>query len=318
MPRDVQDLAYNVTGQSFFFDAPCRPSSVTSVTVLPWTAGDDDTAETATTGSASIDAVNTTFDAASGVSQSSPRTLNLTATTSIVTGRQYLAVNATKEAEWVEVTAIASGVSVTSRAALLNDYANADTFQGTRITISVLDAWIQDQNKISAGVNPNPGYRLRWIWVGTPPGGVQTTYVNYTYADVVRSPGMQHGVTPADMESFLPGWRDMLPHMHQDDGGQALIDEAYRDVKARMHGAGLPDDQVRNGEAMAQAVKYAAQALMMRSKSYTGGDPLLAQEAKNEYVAYMAQFFTVVSKAAVATGASGAATMVPARGLWSR
>ena len=71
---DHQDVIYNVTGQSFYLDCPeGRPTSITSVTVLDWNAGDDDTAESATTGSAGLDAVNTTFDAASGAGQTDPR-----------------------------------------------------------------------------------------------------------------------------------------------------------------------------------------------------------------------------------------------------
>src|SRR5436190_5204308 len=108
MAHQTLDILYGVTGQSLVFDAPeGRPSSVTSSTVHENIAGDDEQAESATTGSASVETnPNTTFDAASGVDQTDPRKCFLAATTGITPGRTYLAVNATLERDWVEVMAV--------------------------------------------------------------------------------------------------------------------------------------------------------------------------------------------------------------------
>ena len=88
-----QDVTFNVTGQSLFLDVPeGRPSSVTSVQVRHWYEGDDQTVQW-TVSDQAVDSVNTIFDAASGVSETDPRKLNLNATTGIVKGRTYLATD---------------------------------------------------------------------------------------------------------------------------------------------------------------------------------------------------------------------------------
>ena len=60
MSTPTQQILYNVTGQSIYLDATeGRPSSVTSVAVYNDTAGDDDTTESATTGSAAVETIQT-------------------------------------------------------------------------------------------------------------------------------------------------------------------------------------------------------------------------------------------------------------------
>jgi hypothetical protein len=317
MARGVQELMFGVGGQSLVFDAPCRPSSITSVTVLPWDAGDDDTPEDATSGSGSIDAVNTTFDADSGISEAEPRTCNLAATTSIVVGRVYLAVNAQLESEWVEVAAIASGASVTARSPLQNDFASGATFQGTRITMTVDQDWILDENHISDDADPNPGYRVRWEWVGTPPGGASQTFVHYTYLDVVRAPA-QLLVTPADMALFTPAWTGILPTDHRQDGGARLIAEAYTEVKMRLYAARVPDEQTRNAEIMAQLVKYAARMLLHRAQFEAGGELEPYQLARDELTGLVNQLVAVSSVLPVGQDTTGAGARPRATGLWKR
>src|SRR4030067_1300294 len=66
---EKQQLLFGETGQSLVWDAPeGRASAVNSVQVWRALTGDLGTAETATTGSASIDSANTTVDANSGAS----------------------------------------------------------------------------------------------------------------------------------------------------------------------------------------------------------------------------------------------------------
>src|SRR3990172_1897814 len=136
-----QTLIYNVTGQSVVLDYP--PEWVvgvpTSATYSVWRAarGDDDTVEFS--GSGTIDAVSTTVDAASGVSESNPRKLSLASTTSIVIGRYYLVENASSQRELVKIVKITSADSVEVEFPLSYDYASGATFKGLQISF-VIDA----------------------------------------------------------------------------------------------------------------------------------------------------------------------------------
>jgi len=227
MPQH-QDIAFGVASQTLYHDCmEGRPSSVTSVSVFAWDVGDDGTAESATTGSASVDSVNTTFDAASGKSQADPTLLNLAATTSLVLGREYLATNDKSQHEWVDIQRITSAASALARTPMYYDY-SADgnsTLVGTRISITVDSTWVADSTQISDAVLHHPGYRVRWVYVVS---GV--TYVATTYFDLTRVPAA-HTVRATSIERLLPGFINALPRGHRDDQGRALIDEAYRQFR---------------------------------------------------------------------------------------
>lgn len=315
MTRAAQEIVFDVTGQELVFDAPSRPASVTSVDVLPWDSGDDDTAESATTGTASIDSVNTTFDAASGVSQDNPRICNLTATTGIVLRRQYLATNALGETEWVEVGGITSATSVISNVNLMNDYASTDTFVGTRISIDVDSTWIADENNVINTASPNPSYRVRWVWVDAD----SKTHVDYTFVRLVRVEG-RHGVTAIDMEAVLPNWISMLPQGHREDGGARLLAEAHRRVKVDLHAAGIADEQVRNQEIVDEAVKRAAVVVLLRAKLRSGAGEvdISLTDAIEDYNSLINRLFTIETRVPVATTSDSAAVNVSSIGIWSR
>lgn len=314
MPTDHQDLIYNVTGQSFVIDVPeGQPSSLTSVNVYPWDSGDDATAETATTGSASIDSVSTTLDGNAGLSQANSRLIPLTATTNVVVGRDYLITSADGIKEWVEVMEIDSGVSVTARVGLLNNFASADTFKGTRISISVLDAWIQNSAKLSGGIEPNPQWRVKWIYVVD-----SVTYSRYTFCDVVRDVG-DHNVSSADMALYLGTWEDQLPLYHRSDQGRGLINEGYRLLQADLLAIDVPDQQLRNQEAVDEAVKRATNVVLQRSRYYSGQvESEALDRAVEEYNGYFNRVFAVSSRVALSTSTTGAGTKVSATGIWSR
>lgn len=295
---DNQDIVYNVTGQTLYLDVPeGRPSSVTSVSVLDWDAGDDDTAESATTGSASIDDVNTTVDAASGRAQSNPRLLYVASTTSVEVGRQYLVTGSQSEKEWFEVLEIASGDYLVTRLPLANDYASTNTVQGTRISISVDSTWIADDANISDRLDPNPGYRVRWVYVV---GGV--TYTRYTYFDVVRSKG-QHNVRPIDIERLVPGYIDNMARHHRADNGRALIDEAYVQVSLDLHESGIPDQQVRHQDVIDDLVKRKTVVLWAEARTMTsGGDPVAVEVALRSYQRRFESLIATPSMAKVTVG----------------
>lgn len=312
--NQVQDLYYDVTGQTFDFVAPSRPSSITSVTVFEWDAGDDDTEEDATTGSASIENVNTSFDAASGKSETNPKLCHLTATTNIEQGRQYLATTAQGTTEWVEVVAINSGATITARTPLHNDFAASDTFVSTKASISVKDAWIQDDDHISNLTDPNPGYRIKWVWVDAD----SVTHVDFTSADVVRYRGSDYGVTPADMEQFHPGWQRMLPRDQQVDVGQSIIDAAFERVQDDLFALGVPDQMVRNRDMLSRVVRYAAVRQLHYAIYLGGGEIDRFEAADREYQALFDKLFRVTTKVAVATTSGGAGDKVSLGGVWSR
>lgn len=316
MTRAAQELIFDVTGQTLVYDAPSRPSSVTSVSVLPWDSGDDDTAESATTGSASIDSASVTVDANSGRAQPNPRKLNVNSTSGLAVGREYLLTGSNGETEWVELEEIATDDYVITRTPLQHDYVSGNTIKSTRIAISVDSTWIADENNIINTASPNPAYRARWVWVD----GSGKTHADYTYIRLVRAQA-RHGVTASDMESVFPGWLRMLPQEHRGDAGARLLEEAMRRVGIDLHAADIPDEQVRNQEVLDEAVKRAAVVVLLRAKMRSGGD-LVAEtalaDALEDYNGLINRLFRVEAKVPVATTSASAAHIVSGTGVWSR
>jgi len=312
----IQDIVYGVGSQTLFFDAPNRPASVTSVAVFENANGDDSTAEVATTGSASVETnPDTTFDANSGISEATPRVCNLTATTGASVGRRFLATSATGESEWVEVAEVTSGVSVTAKHPLHNDYAAADTFESTRISISVLDAWAADDNNISgvtAGANAR--YRVRWVYVDAN----SVTQVADAYFDLVRLKG-QHNVTMLDVERYFPGLMDKLPTYHREDNGAGLIEEAYQLVKIDLAAADKADQLARNREVVDELVKRAAVFLWAQTRALNGVGGVEEYEiAYTQYNTRLDQLVRVSTKIPFSTDTSGAGQEVAGSNIWRR
>lgn len=252
------DILYNVTGQSLVFDCPeGRPSSVTSSTVYLNSYGDDDDTEAATTGSAAVEtSPNTTFDANSGDGQTDPRLCALAATTGIAKNRRYLATDTTGEKEWVEVIAIASADTVLARFNLRNAYVSGDTFVSTRVAHAIDATWVADKTNISPS-DPNPHYRWRLEYVVD-----SVTYVANIFFDLVRASGTTT-VTGQDVDGAYPrmGWIHNLQPEDQEDGGDRIIREAYRQVKLKMSTAGRADEAARNREVIDDLVIHRAAEL---------------------------------------------------------
>jgi hypothetical protein len=306
----VQDILYNVTGQTLYWDPPEGvPSSVTSATCYLIGTGDDGTTESATTGSASIDSVSTTFDAASGYGQSEPRQLNLASTSNIAKGAPYLAESATTgETEWHTVSRIVSNNYVYAVEPARLTYASSDTFKGTRISISVDSTWVADSSNITDDTSPNPGYRVRWVYVVD-----SVTYVHDGYFDLVRYPGT-HSVTPQDMISVVPNWIDRLPTYHAEDGGQRLIDQAYENVKWDMHRAGHADEMIRHSGAIDRLVQLQAWAILER----TGASEVQQALSIDAYNDELDGLVRVVTKIPEATDTSGAGADTTATAIWGK
>jgi hypothetical protein len=303
------------TTQSITYDVPeGRPSAVTSVEVFSDTTGDDGTAEAATSGSASVEShPSTTVDATSGAGQNNPRKLSLTATTGVDVGRVYLVSGSSGEKEWGEVREVVTDDYVILRSPLHNTYVNTNTFQGTRIGITVEPTWMQDTSNISDDLSPNPGYRVRWVYVYD---GLQ--YVKDTYFDLVRYKS-GHNVTPQDMERFLPAWRNILPTYHREDNGRALIDEAYQQVKFDLYSHDRADEMIRDREAVDELVKNKARELLLFQRFFEAGTgPEMADEARTQYHSRLDSLVVRTSKVPFATDSGGAGFIIEPPSIWSR
>ena len=264
--RTVLDIAFDVTGQLVYFDAPeGRPSSVTLVEVFRWHSGDNGTAESAL-GTPTVETnPATTIDAASGYGQADPRVLNVAATTDMATDRRYLVTSADGAREWFDVLEIDSANSVTAKHPLHNAYATSDTVQSTRIQATISPTWVADETNLDDSAGPNPSYRVRWVYVVS---GV--TYVADSYFNLVRYVGA-HGVRPQDVETTHPGWLDRLPTDHYRDQGRRLIDEAYRAVKLDLHAVWTDDAMVAHTEVIDDLTRWKALELGELARYMTSG-----------------------------------------------
>ena len=313
--NEKQQLLFGETGQSLVWDAPeGRASAVNSVQVWRALTGDLGTAETATTGSASIDSANTTVDANSGASSANPRKLNVAATTNMVVGRRYLVTAATGESEWVLVQEIVAGDYIIAAHPLYNDYVSADTVVGTRLTISVHSTFVADTSKITDGLtDPNPGYRVRWDYTVA-----SITRVHDAYFDLVRY-AVQHTVQPIDMEALIPNWRDRLPSYHHTDEGRRIIDEAARQVRWDFHESGLTLSSLRSHDGLDELVRQKAWLLLERDAVAMGsGSTVVLELAMRTYQSRLDQLVRVTSQLPMSSDTSGRGVVIPARSISSK
>lgn len=227
-----------------------RPTSVTSVSVYAADMDDTGTAESATTGSASVEtSPNTTISAAAGPGNNAdPTALTLTSGTGVAIGRVFrITEDGTGVYEDVEIKSI-SGTSATLRHPLKNDYSSGSTFVSCRSTIAVDSTWLADTNNLCATFQPNPGYRVVWTVVI---GGETRRYVRYF--DHLRYPA-RHGVTPIDVDRAHPGFLDSLPPDYQADQGRGVISAAFDAVKFELYADGKADQALRNAELLSRLV----------------------------------------------------------------
>jgi hypothetical protein len=296
----TQDIVYNVTGQKVFLDCPeGQPDSVTSVAVFTMGSGDDSTAETAV-GSPSVEGTIALVDADSGESRANPRILYLQQTTGIVAGRDYLLTKDSRH-EWVRVESVdATAVTVTAAAPLANDYGSGDQLTSPRIQATVDSSWVADSGNLGSG-GATPYYRVRWEYVKD-----SVTYVRYTYFDLVRAAGA-HTVTPAAMESYLPGWLHLLPTDHRDDQGQRIIARAWQQVQIDLQIVNIGDQDIRDSGVLDELVARRAIAIWAESRVLaSGADPITAERATAIYESRFRQLVGVEPKVMIADTTSGA------------
>lgn len=311
MSRTTTDIVYNVTGQTLAYRVPQGLPTSATFLVVPDYANDDATAEFS--GTATVDSVNTTTDAASGAGQADPTKINLTATTSIVIGRKYL-LSVDSYSEWIEVVGIEAGQHVHARFPLKNTYATGATFVGATITAAVDATWVADEANISDHLDPNPDYRVRWSIVVSG-----TTYIAYTYFDLVRA-AVTHQVDIHDLNERAPGLHSGLPTEYRIDQGRSLIDSAWRSVQAKLASLSIDTDSLRDDQITDElTILRALNMLAMGGWKPLGmTSDVYINETRTEYERFLEQHFQATLKHRLATGQSSGVEVVRAQPYWSK
>lgn len=296
-----QEIIFGVTGQSFFYDPPefVRPSGTPTVKVYS-SLNDDDSAtpESATSGSCSVDAINTTISVSAARGD---RALTIAAGTP-TPGRRYVLTAIDGTTEIVEVLA-ASGSAVTLRRPLANAFPSSSTFQGCRISIPVLDSWAADKSKLTDvmlwtirtdiirdDLETPPGmsgYRLQWSYTI---GGVATH--GASYVDLVRYQ-LKNTVCPLDVDNKYAGWLDRLPIDHQADQGCRLIAEAFDNVRLHALANAQVARRIRDNDVLSSLVIDQAVVVELEA-NLAAGAPVADQldRARKVYDGRFAQLIT--------------------------
>lgn len=271
-----QEIILALAGQTFFYDPPeGRASGTPTVQVFAGGTDDDGTAESATTGSASVDSVDTTISAAASIGDT---TLTLTSGTGVAKGRRYLLTDVDGNEEQVEVLGV-NGTAIRLRQPLINAFANGSTFVGTRISIAVDTTWCGMKSKLTdASETGGAGYRLRWAYTVA-----SVATIGVSYADLVRYQA-KNLVSPLDVDRLFPGWIDNLAIDYREDQGRALVDEAFRTIRIDA----LADAQlvraIRDTQVLADLVIYRANVLAVQNNVVRGAlDPRALEIARDLY-----------------------------------
>lgn len=322
-----QEVIFNLLGQSFFYDVPeGRPSASPTPTVQVFLATNDDdgVAESATTGSCSIDAADTTLAAAATAGDTQ---VTVTSAASIVRGRRYLmSAGSSADRELVEVASV-SGTTVILRRPLSNSYALGAAFQGTRVSIGVSPTWVADRSKLTDALGSNwrtdieddpaqfaghPGFRLRWAYTVA---GVAT--IGIGFADLVRYQA-KNLVTPLDVDGRFAGWIDRLPPDYQRDQGALLVEESFHAVREDLLGDAQTARKIRSTDVVGTLTIYKAALLAAQHNVLAGrGDTAAVDVAAKLYEQRYNQLARE-PKFAVDTAGSGASAQPQRLPVWRR
>lgn len=274
----TQDITFGASSATLIFDCEDgRPSAVT-MTVRRCDASDTSDAESALTGSATVETnPNTTTTAA--ITQADPTAIALTAATGVTLGRTFrITDDDTGVFEDVTIRSL-SGLNAKSTRPLRNDYTAGAAFVSCRATQAFDTTWLADTGNLSPGYDANPTWR---VTVVATIGGEARTYLRYF--DLVRYPA-RHGVLPTDVDDRFPGWLDNLPPDYQADQGRALIDRAFRAVRMDLYQDNKADQAMRNGEGIAELVITRAMLLKIDDDVLRGAevDPERMKRAADIY-----------------------------------
>lgn len=309
MVRQVrhQEVLFGVTGQSLWFSPPeLARASAPTATVYRLGSGDDGPTESATTGAASIDSVDTTLDAAAAPGDN---TLTLASGASVARGGRYLLTSSIGLSEHVDVLAV-SGSIITLQRPLVNDYAAGATFQGTRVSIALSPTWVADRSKLS---DIGDGYRVRWTYtIDSSP------VLAVTYFDLVRY-SARHLVTGQDVDNRFPGWIDRLPPDHRENQGASLIDAAFEAVKLDALGDAQIIRRLRDTQIVRELTIVKANLIAIENQVYAGSSNLDGLTTARDVYAQRYQQLLREPKAPSDGAGGGAATGSAARlPVWRR
>jgi hypothetical protein len=302
-----QEVIFALNGQTLYLDPPeLSQASAPGATVYAVDRADTDAAETATTGSASVDTVNTTLaaDAAPG-----DNTLTLASGTGLGR-RRFLVTSAAGLSEYVDVIGV-NGAAVTLQRPLINDYNSGATFKGTRISISLSNTWVADSTKLTDVRCTS--YRVRWTYtVDSAP------QLAVTYFDLVRY-SARALVTAQDIDNRYAGWIDRLPPDHIANQGASLIDSALEAIKLDAIGDSQALRRMRDSQIIRELVICKVNLLAIENQVYAGKASLEAlTAASNAYTLRYQQLMREPKALSDETG-SGAATEPAERlPLWRR
>lgn len=293
-------IVYNVTGQTIEFYPPewAEGVPVAAATYKVWRGGEsmDNTPEFS--GTATADAVDTTFDGAAGFGQTNRKTCPLTSTANVVLGAFYRVGNALSQAELVEVGAIAAGVSVTARNDLQRDYVSTDTFKGLKQTITLDSTFLQTEANINALIDP---WKIEWIYTIN---SVQRQHM--TFFDLVRV-AKQHNVQAEDLYDV---WPDLAFREDVDQRGEAWepqISQGYLVVIEHLRDYGITISQVRDAQRLDLLVVYAALMIIAETgKAPKGRDVQVYIEERQ--AKYQSRLENVRNDMLRDTGSDGAIT----------
>lgn len=308
--RRTDDITYDVTGQVLRYRVPqARPTSATFKVFSDGT-GDDGTVEF--DGTATVDSVNTTVNAASGAQEADPHKVSLASTASVAVGRKYLITQNSLQ-EWVEVASIHSGY-VRTRDRLMNDFTSGATFQGTDLTAAVDGTWVADLNNLSDLEDPNPDYRVRWAI--TIAGQV---HLAYSYFDLVRVPRLVH-LELGDLTRRWPGLGEMLRQADRAEQARGIIADAWRVVRVDLKALGLNDTALMEDETLDEATAQAARMLLaeggIHPRTFTAIEYL--NMATTKYERFMEQHFRVQLRVPVASGNDSGSERRQAAPFWEK
>lgn len=306
----TQDIIFDVDGQSVSYVVPeGRPSSVDSVEVYWHRDKDDDTKEGAISGSGSVNAVDTSVSSSSGASESNPRRIELSSTSDIEVGEEYLVENTSGTSEWVEVTGSDSnGVDV--RYPLSHDYAAGSTFRGTKISATIDSTWVSDKDHLpDVGLSPRPDYRVRWKYTVD-----SKSYAKDTYFRLGRYAG-RHGVRVIDVAQRSTSFA--LDQQRYEDNGERFIESGYERVRADLYANNLGEAYLRDREVTWELTIRAAILNHQLDKIYMGGGSADAVTvSQDEYNNHLNRVIQVKLHAPADANADGSAQRPRTQSLW--
>lgn len=271
--REHVALIYGVTGQVVEFYPPSdevvqdgSPASAATYTVYKGDGANDDSNSVAFSGTATLDSVSTTTDAAAGPAQADRSRVPLTATTSIAIGRRYLLSNTAAGGEQRQVIipkAILSADAVTHSADVAYAFASGSTFRGLRQSFTVDATFIATIANLNffgtASLNgsgepatPMPPYRV--VWAYSTAGNIVRRHT--TTFDVCRAP-LKHNVSEANIRAILPDAGMDAWLADRGAGFANQIAEGYKRFRADVRVAGYDPDAITDPEMVDRLVELA-------------------------------------------------------------